>query len=227
MDGGDTGATTEVVDHKGECTPQCEGKECGDDGCGGTCGQCELLMEECSEDGQCAPFACQTSKDCPGELVCAQDIEKCVVCVGDEDCPADKTCGADHECHTELTCKSDKDCKDYDMICDKDAGICVECLMLDDCPADQFCLDTYCLDDVCGPGEAHCDGVDVVACNDEGSAEGVTESCSDVQYCEEGKCHAQICPPGMLYCDDNLLLTCDPVGKEVIDTLDCEADDKT
>ena len=34
-----------------ECTPSCEGKACGDDGCGGTCGQCPDGSE--CKDGQC------------------------------------------------------------------------------------------------------------------------------------------------------------------------------
>ena len=34
------------------CTPDCEGKECGADGCGGSCGECEVGME-CDDYGQC------------------------------------------------------------------------------------------------------------------------------------------------------------------------------
>ena len=159
-------------------------------------------------------------------MVCAQDIGECVVCVGDEDCPPGEKCGADHSCHVEYQCLSDKDCKDFDMVCDKDAGICVQCLASDDCDSEQYCFDSYCIDDVCTAGEARCEGMDVVACNDEGSEEGVTETCTDTQYCEEGECHTQVCPPGKLYCEDNLLLTCDPVGKEIIETVDCEEEEK-
>jgi len=34
------------------CSPDCSGKECGDDGCGGTCGEC-LPSETCSPEGTC------------------------------------------------------------------------------------------------------------------------------------------------------------------------------
>ncbi|NOZ00672.1 MAG: hypothetical protein GXP54_02125 [Deltaproteobacteria bacterium] len=34
------------------CTPQCAGKECGDDGCNGTCGACEA-PKTCNADGKC------------------------------------------------------------------------------------------------------------------------------------------------------------------------------
>lgn len=39
------------------CMLNCSGKECGDDGCGGTCGVCGNL-EECSPEGLCVPLAC-------------------------------------------------------------------------------------------------------------------------------------------------------------------------
>lgn len=35
------------------CTVSCEGKQCGDDGCGGTCGTCGD-SQACNEDGQCS-----------------------------------------------------------------------------------------------------------------------------------------------------------------------------
>jgi hypothetical protein len=34
------------------CTPSCSGKQCGDDGCGGTCGLC-ILPATCSSAGKC------------------------------------------------------------------------------------------------------------------------------------------------------------------------------
>ncbi len=40
------------------CHPQCEGKTCGDDGCGGTCGTCGD-DEMCSAEGQCIAESCE------------------------------------------------------------------------------------------------------------------------------------------------------------------------
>jgi len=37
---------------KGQCTPQCANKECGDDGCGGSCGACGF-DKVCSAAGAC------------------------------------------------------------------------------------------------------------------------------------------------------------------------------
>ena len=37
---------------KGDCQASCEDKECGSDGCGGSCGTCDKA-QRCSSDGQC------------------------------------------------------------------------------------------------------------------------------------------------------------------------------
>jgi hypothetical protein len=37
-----------------DCTPQCGGKQCGDDACGGSCGSCGA-GSSCAPDGQCVP----------------------------------------------------------------------------------------------------------------------------------------------------------------------------
>lgn len=57
-DGGSTGTTTggggdaTTSTSSGPCTPQCDGRACGDDGCGATCGACGD-EQACSSDGQC------------------------------------------------------------------------------------------------------------------------------------------------------------------------------
>jgi len=47
----DTGSET--------CTPECQGKECGDDGCGGLCGECDPGTQYCNRDQHCVP--CETA----------------------------------------------------------------------------------------------------------------------------------------------------------------------
>jgi hypothetical protein len=68
---------------QGSCTADCTGRECGDDGCGGSCGVCasEALCVEFS--GQCeAPVACDPLRpDCAGG------------------CTAMEFCGTDCRCH--------------------------------------------------------------------------------------------------------------------------------
>ena len=45
------------------CTPNCNGKFCGDDGCKGNCGTC-LPGQTCGEDGKCSgcPDTCKGKK---------------------------------------------------------------------------------------------------------------------------------------------------------------------
>jgi hypothetical protein len=54
----------------GECLPNCDGKQCGPDGCGGTCGWC-------SGDGSCQAGACVEvpgcAPACAGEMIGVDD----------------------------------------------------------------------------------------------------------------------------------------------------------
>ncbi|HOU52897.1 MAG TPA: C25 family cysteine peptidase [Myxococcota bacterium] len=50
------------------CVPECEGRECGDNGCGGTCGGCPP-GQTCSPEGRCLPGCL---RDC-GERECGDD----------------------------------------------------------------------------------------------------------------------------------------------------------
>jgi len=55
------------------CTPNCEGKTCGDDGCGGTCGEyggkCQYPGQACQADGTCST---ECIPDC-GQRDCGDD----------------------------------------------------------------------------------------------------------------------------------------------------------
>ena len=223
LDAGDIAATPETVG--GEvCTPTCEAKECGSDGCKGDCGTCKMGLEECSDAGLCVPFECTSSKDCPGNLVCVKDLGECVICLGDEDCLDGKICGADHECHEVFPCTTDIDCKPKDMVCDKEAGKCVDCLGPDECPKGQHCLDSYCVDDNCPAGESKCQDGDVVTCAG-GSGWVVVQTCGVSQYCEDAACHDG-CEPGAVWCDGDVYKVCADDGKSVQYEEDCAAKDQ-
>lgn len=45
------------IPNEGTCTPDCAGKICGADGCGGSCGECEADVTTCSFDGLCVPIS--------------------------------------------------------------------------------------------------------------------------------------------------------------------------
>ena len=212
--------------NRGEvCTPECGDRACGPDGCGGQCGQCEMIKEVCSDEGQCVPAPCSSTLDCPSNLVCHKESGECVVCVGDEDCPEETTCGADHACHQAYPCDSDKDCKDLEMVCDKIAGLCVQCLGPEECAETKYCLGGYCVADTCVAGESKCKDGSVIACALDGSAWQVSKVCGADQYCLEAACHDNVCPPGESYCDDAIAKTCDELGSAVMAEEDCAADD--
>jgi hypothetical protein len=71
------------------CTPSCSGKQCGSDGCGGTCGTC-AAGQTCSASGQCGA-SCTPS--CSGKQ-CGSD--GCGGTCGT--CAAGQTCSASGQC---------------------------------------------------------------------------------------------------------------------------------
>lgn len=52
VDMGDEGAGEDEAGEEEECVPMCDGMECGDDGCGGSCGSCGFNTA-CSDDFEC------------------------------------------------------------------------------------------------------------------------------------------------------------------------------
>ncbi|MFC1610422.1 PKD domain-containing protein [Myxococcota bacterium] len=122
------------------CTPDCVGKECGDDGCGGSCGSCA------------DPFLCQS-----GTCECPEGLEDCSgTCVDLQ--TNDDHCGdCDNGCNTDAVCILGV-CSPMcgDTICDG-AENCENCPS--DCPTAG--------DEVCCSGVLHsgdcCDDQDCVA----------------------------------------------------------------
>ena len=70
------------------CVPDCTGRECGDDGCGGTCGECPA-GRECGADGRCF-----CAENCVGRT-CGDDScgGTCGTWVGFACTPAGYSCG--------------------------------------------------------------------------------------------------------------------------------------
>ena len=145
------------------CTPSCEGKTCGSDGCGGDCGECGE-DEACNANGACVgqtcdgfcglqnPAGCWCDDGCFGFGDCCADIcefceegnEEPCSCVPDcegKDCGADgcfSTCG---ECEEGMACSEAQICE----ACGENAcgGTCGECEEGFDC-ADGQCVASTC-----------------------------------------------------------------------------------
>ena len=144
-DGGDVcNALSQMCD---ACEPQCEGRECGTDGCGGTCGDCAgecnngLCVVPCVPecDGRaCGPDGCGDTcgPACPGDQVCdlAGACQDAPAQCGDEVCGVGEDCG---NCPADCgACCGDGECSDardencatcpVDCECDPGEGCNVE-----------------------------------------------------------------------------------------------------
>jgi hypothetical protein len=168
------------------CAPQCDGRECGPDGCGGVCGWCD--------GGVCQDGQCQCQPDCAGRECgpdgCGGSCGACgegVDCVdGECDCApqcAGRECGPDG-CGGECgQCAAGEGCVDGSCTClpqcttaecgpDGCGGSCGSCAGDQEC-IDGQCVCTYnCIDRECGS-----DG-----CG------GSCGTCAEGQVCQDGKC---------------------------------------
>ena len=101
-DAGDCGDGATCEDGKCVCSPDCSGKECGDDGCGGSCGECAGPQHYCF-DGQCVCIPNCAGKNC-GDDGCGNSCGKC--CDG-QNCLAGTCTWLEQECN-------DGNCVDWD-----------------------------------------------------------------------------------------------------------------
>lgn len=163
----------------------CQGKVCGDDGCGGTCGECGEF-EQCTAKGECEEKPCETTcegKDC-GDDGCGHS---CGTCPGGQECQAG-VCVCMPKC-------AGKECGDDS--CGGKCGICqgvnVSCSN-----GKCVCSGEECGPSCCGPGQVcvggdycclpKCDGKE---CGDNGCG-GTCGTCTFTNaQCVEGAC---LCP---------------------------------
>lgn len=174
-----TGCGAGKVCHGGSCcdaAANCEGKECGDDGCGGGCG-------DCPEGGTCEKGLC--------EIPCDECLEGAIRCVGSDqwaNCsneggcwvwPAETTaCPKGEQCVCLTAADSDT--------CEPTPG--KECLCVADCNGKD------CGPDGCGGSCGQCAGVNVVC------QAGVCQCAGPA--CNETCCTSyQVCTDGLECCD--------------------------
>ncbi len=78
----DEDVSAEVAPEVDACTPNCEDKQCGEDGCGGICGECTGEQDECIEGGCVCVPACE-AKQCGDDgcgAACGEcdGVDKCI-----------------------------------------------------------------------------------------------------------------------------------------------------
>jgi len=189
------------------CLPDCDGKECGDDGCGGVCGTCPGADDVC-EEGKCNP-PCEP--DCDGK--------EC----GDDGCGG--VCGTCPEAAKiceEGKCKApcEPDCDGKQCGDDGCGGECGECG-----PG------TVCEENTCLECNVDCEGKE---CGDDGCG-GYCGICTGPLVCQLGKCvevGTEADCKDLLYCmsscdmneecKQQCYLDCGPAGQAAYDAVkDC------
>ena len=206
------------------CEPACENMQCGDDGCGGVCGECEEGMEcVLAEDGGamcasiCVPF-CENKScgddGCGGDCGTCSEGQECVesesgVLECSEVCEPNcdgKNCGGDGCGGVCGTCEADYACVDSVCVEASCAGFCGESPEEKDCHCDASCY-TFgdCCADVCATCGI-CGGEEVAEVSDcnQGSCVGC---CGVYQTGAECQCDASCAEYGDC-CDD----ACDVCG---------------
>ena len=157
----------EILEEAPACVPGCSDRKCGDDGCGGTCGECppgwscngarcdEFCVPacegiecgddgcgnscgECPDPGPCEHGVCQCAPSCSGKE-CGPDgcDGSCGLCPGETYCDGGKC----RELSLELgsPCAAHADCASYWCVNDPAGKFCsIPCF--DNCPAGYECL---------------------------------------------------------------------------------------
>ena len=200
-----------------ECQPQCDGLACGEDGCGGTCGQCDagLICQAgaCVDPSEICNGPTEPSGDDCGDLTdigCCDESGRLYWCEGDQlfcwDCAGagQPECGwqAEYEwynCDTDgsadptgsnpMICGDDcvPDCAGKECGADGCGGDCGPC------EGDAVCEDSVCIgacQDECAAGDTGCeDGAPFVCeAGPDGCLLKTFSQCSADQTCENGQC---------------------------------------
>ena len=190
------------------CEPQCAGKQCGEDGCGGTCGTCpagsictdedlcEVVCQPQCNGKQCGPDGCgNTCGSCGDNEQCnAQGQCTCVPNCWNKECGDDSCGGSCGKCGQFQTCTGSGKCAIVTPLCGD--GNCMALLQenCDSCPKDcgQCC------------GNGNCEPAYLENCN---SCTQDCGTCCGNNFCEEqfgescGSC-PQDCGPCPAVCGD-------------------------
>ncbi len=218
-----------------DCLPNCEGRCCGDDGCGGTCADlCGDTGQSCDTDncqcqGECQPDCagreCGPDKclgtcgpGCAEDETCSDGICQQLGCSGDEQCQPGQIC-LDNTCTN--GCRGDRDCP-QDQFCLADEppnGKCVACRDDADCPDGNVCSDGqcrfFCAEDTDCPAEQHCE-----------LATGACVECTSNEHCDLGQICLSSCVDGCATdrdCPDGTV--CDPEAGEHGQCVACARDE--
>ncbi len=214
---------SEDVSDAAPCVPDCSGKQCGTDGCGGTCGTCDdgvpCTDDQCTEQGQCAfPFnqaPCDDGNECTADDVCVEGLctgtwlppEALValecVCYSDDDC---KPLQDENPCNGALFCQpvAPPGLLGFCAVLPESVPVCGDLLY---CNGIEVCVENQ----GCAPGALDwSDGIDCTQdlCDEENDVlvHSPDDSlCDDSNPCTNDMCHTLTgCQnlPNTFLCDD-------------------------
>ena len=131
----------------GICIPDCSGKQCGDDGCGGSCGSCQ--SGEVCQGNQCQ----SCTPDCTGK-VCGDDGcgGSCGSCQSNETCSNNQCIPCDPMNFTQACTDQNFDCGTTSNGCGGNID-CGTCALSNETCSNNLCVPIECSNDVdCDPG---------------------------------------------------------------------------
>jgi hypothetical protein len=167
-----------------ECTRDCRGRTCGDDGCEGSCGSCRAGTRCNDASGTCVACTASCQDRSCGDDACGGS---CGSCENDTTCDEDSgTCGCVAECGS-------RECGP-----DGCGGVCGTCKRNEDCTAAGMCRcrpncgTRQCGDDGCGGSCGTCFGRPGTACTD-GLCKCVPDCDGGRRVCGSNGCEEGVC----------------------------------
>ena len=140
-------------------------------------------------------LACTTDNECTGfSLLCSPD-DKCVQCLGVDDCERTESCMSGL-CKAPESCKDSRDCSS-NLVCNETVGVCVECLESRDCGTGLKCAAQHCVSQQTCDFTSDCE--DGLLCDADA---GICVSCRTDNDC-----------PSRRVCEDNECILPAPVGE--------------
>ena len=201
--GADPGGGLELDCYEYAYPPGCEGKECGDNGGGYSCGQCPG-GQACSPQGQCEACVPQcggkecgddgcggTCGQCGGGEECSNGSCTCLPFCAGKDCGDDGCggacgqCGEGEQCSNGL-CTCAPACEGMECGEDGCGGSCGACADGEYCPAGQCECQPHCVGKECGADGC---GGNCGLCPDP-----CTGKEHDPHLCADGHCETPCCP---------------------------------
>jgi formylglycine-generating enzyme required for sulfatase activity len=219
--------TDDTTDTTDVCIPDCADKECGDDGCGGSCGQCDD-GDVCNGVESCEAGLCDagTILDCDDDNPCT--LDECNAQAGCQHTEQDGPCDDGNPCTDGETCTTGVCTGGTKVVCDDNNPCTTDaCSTVEGCitvPNNLPCNDgdpctgnDQCIGGICQPGENACfpceSDLDCLQ-YDDGSL------CNGLVVCDEGLC--QVLEDSAVICEqpanECLNAECDQESGECIES---------